>query len=126
MSTPISLFVSQLSSLGSELNDMYPEDTDIKMAKNTIETLKILNPKKLYEIFSNFVVPYRDQIINRDDTFFLSMDYSNVLNSDVGDGYNITTVMNLKKYWSGMSDTTKECMWQYFGVLVMLCDKIGK
>ena len=52
MSTPLSLVVNQLSSLGKELNDMYPEDIDIKMAKNTIETMRILNPKKLFEIFS--------------------------------------------------------------------------
>lgn len=125
MTTPLSLFVNQLSSLGSELNDMYPEDMDIKMAKNTIETLKKLNPKKLYEVFSKFVLPYKDQILSRDESFFLDMDYSHVLNSEMGEGYDITTVMNLKKYWSGMSDSTKECMWQYFGVLVKLSQKIS-
>ena len=121
MTSYLSLFVSQLSSLGKELNDMYPDDMDIKMAKNSIETLKILNPKKLYEVFSSIVIPFKDQIINRDEGFFLNI---NVKGGDMGDGYSITTVMNLKKYWSGMSDTTKDCMWQYFGVLVKLSDKI--
>jgi hypothetical protein len=121
MASNLSLFVSQLSSLGKELNDMYPDDMDIKMAKNSIETLKILNPKKLYEVFSSIVIPFKEQIINRDEGFFLNI---NVKGGDMGDGYSITTVMNLKKYWSGMSDTTKECMWQYFGVLVKLSDKI--
>lgn len=121
MTSYLSLFVSQLSSLGKELNDMYPDDMDIKMAKNSIETLKILNPKKLYEVFSSIVIPFKDQIINRDEGFFLNI---NVKGGDMGDGYSITTVMNLKKYWAGMSDTTKDCMWQYFGVLVKLSDKI--
>jgi hypothetical protein len=121
MASNLSLFVSQLRSLGKELNDMYPDDMDIKMAKNSIETLKILNPKKLYEVFSSIVIPFKEQIINRDEGFFLNI---NVKGGDMGDGYSITTVMNLKKYWSGMSDTTKECMWQYFGVLVKLSDKI--
>ena len=121
MASNLSLFVSQLSSLGKELNDMYPDDMDIKMAKNSIETLKILNPKKLYEVFSSIVIPFKEQIINRDEGFFLNI---NVKGGDMGDGYSITTVMNLKKYWSGMSDSTKECMWQYFGVLVKLSDKI--
>jgi hypothetical protein len=122
MASNLSLFVSQLSSLGKELNDMYPDDMDIKMAKNSIETLKILNPKKLYEVFSSIVVPFKEQIINRDEGFFLNI---NVKGGDMGDGYSITTVMNLKKYWSGMSDSTKECMWQYFGVLVKLSEKIA-
>jgi hypothetical protein len=122
MASNLSLFVSQLSSLGKELNDMYPDDMDIKMAKNSIETLKILNPKKLYEVFSSIVVPFKEQIINRDESFFLNI---NIKGGDMGDGYSITTVMNLKKYWSGMSDSTKECMWQYFGVLVKLSEKIA-
>ena len=124
MTTPLSLFVSQLSSLGKELNDMYPEDIDIKMAKNTIETMKIINPKKLFEIFSNFVLPYRDQILNRDDNFFLNLDYNNLLTSSDNDG--LATVMNLKKYWSGMSPQTHDCMWQYFGVLVKLTEKVNE
>ncbi len=123
MTTPLSLFVSQLSSLGKELNDMYPEDIDIKMAKNTIETMKVINPRKLFEIFSNFVFPYRDQILSRDDNFFLNLDYNNLLNSSDNDG--LATVMNLKKYWSGMSPQTQDCMWQYFGVLVKLTEKIN-
>ena len=123
MTTPLSLFVSQLSSLGKELNDMYPDDIDIKMAKNTIETMKIINQKKLFEIFSNFVMPYRDQILTRDDNFFLNLDYNKLLNSSDNDG--LATVMNLKKYWSGMSPQTKDCMWQYFGVLVKLTEKIN-
>ena len=122
-SSPLSLFVNQLSSLGKELNDMYPDDIDIKMAKNTIETMRILNPKKLFEIFSNFVLPYKDQILSRDDNFFLEMDYTKLLNAGDSDG--LSTVMNLKKYWSSMSPQTRECMWQYFGVLLKLTEKIN-
>ena len=119
MATPLSLFVKQLSSLGAELNDMYPEDVDIKMAKNTIETMKTLNPKMLLDTFYQFVHPYREQVLNREEAFFLDMDYTNL----VPEQANIATVMNLKKYWSGMSDQTKDCMWQYFGVLVKLAEK---
>ena len=122
MTSPLSMFVNQLSSLGSELNDMYPEDMDIKMAKNSIETLKRLNPKKLYEVFSAIVIPFKSQILNRDEGFFLNMD---VNTSDLGDGFSVSIVMNLKKYWSSMSESTKECMWQYFGVLVKLNEKIS-
>ena len=122
MTSPLSLFVTQLSSLGCELNDMYPEDMDIKMAKNSIETLKRLKPKKLYEVFSAIVTPFKSQILNRDEGFFLNME---VNTNDLGDGFSVSIIMNLKKYWSGMSDTTKECMWQYFGVLVKLSEKIG-
>ena len=48
---PLTMFVNQLSSLGNELSDMYPNDVDIKIAKNSIDTLKMINPKMLFETF---------------------------------------------------------------------------
>jgi hypothetical protein len=120
--TPLSLFVNQLSSLGDELADMYPEDVDIKMAKTTIGTMKKMNPRMLYTTFSQFVSPFRDQILARDESFFLNMDYTQIPGVEAN---NMMTVMNLKKYWGTMSDSTKDCMWQYFGELVKLCDKIS-
>ena len=119
--TPLSLFVNQLHSLCSELSDMYPEDVDIKMAKTSVETMKRMNPKMLYNTFSQYVYPFRDQILNRNEDFFLNMDFSDIPGAEAN---NMMTVMNLKKYWSTMTEQTKECMWQYFGVLVKLCEKI--
>lgn len=120
--TPLSLFVNQLNSLCSELSDMYPEDVDIKMAKTSIDTMKKMNPKVIYNTFSQYVYPFKDQILNRNEDFFLNMDFSKINGVEAT---NMMTVMNLKKYWGTMSDQTKECMWQYFGVLIKLCDKIN-
>lgn len=120
--TPLSLFVNQLNSLCCELADMYPEDVDIKMAKTSIDTMKRMNPKVIFTTFYQFVYPFRDQILNRHEEFFLNMDFSKIAGGEAG---NMMTVMNLKKYWGSMSDQTKDCMWQYFGVLIKLCEKIN-
>lgn len=120
--TPLSLFVNQLNSLCCELADMYPEDVDIKMAKTSIDTMKRMNPKMVFTTFYQFVYPFKDQILSRNEDFFLNMDFSNIAG---GEANNMMTVMNLKKYWSTMTEQTKECMWQYFGVLVKLCEKIN-
>jgi|LakMenE01Jun11ns_1017448.scaffolds.fasta_scaffold9143316_1 hypothetical protein len=120
--TPLSLFVNQLNSLCCELADMYPEDVDIKMAKTSIDTMKRMNPKMVFTTFHQFVYPFKDQILSRNEDFFLNMDFSNIAGSEAN---NMMTVMNLKKYWSTMTEQTKECMWQYFGVLVKLCEKIN-
>jgi len=124
MASPLNLFVQQLSSLGCELNEMYPEDVDIKMAKNTIETMKKLNPKMLAKTFSDYVLPYKDQILNREERFFLNdVDYAKVVDAEDQQS-TMAIVGNLKKYWSGMSAHTKDCRWQYCGVLVKLAEKI--
>ena len=118
--TPLSLFVNQLNSLCCELADMYPEDVDIKMAKTSIDTMKRMNPRMVFTTFYQFVYPFKDQILNRNEDFFLNMDFSKIAG---GEASNMMTVMNLKKYWGTMTDQTKECMWQYFGVLIILCEK---
>ena len=118
---PLTMFVNQLSSLGNELSDMYPNDVDIKIAKNSIDTLKMINPKMLFDTFYQNIYQYKQQILDKEEGFFLNMDYNSVVG---GKDNNMMTVMNLQKYWSGMSDETKDCMWQYFGVLIKLCDKI--
>ena len=120
--SPLTMFVNQLSSLGNELSDMYPNDIDIKIAKNSIDTIKRLNPKMLFDTFYQNVYPYKQQILDKDEGFFLNMDYNSVVG---GKDNNMMTVMNLQKYWTGMSNETKECMWQYFGVLVKLSEKIA-
>jgi len=120
--TPLSLFVNQLCSLCSELSDMYPEDVDIKMAKTSVDTMKRMNPKVLYSTFSQYVYPFSDQILSRNEDFFLKMDFNNIAGAEAN---NMMTVMNLKKYWSTMTEQTKECMWQYFGVLIKLCEKMN-
>ena len=119
--SPLTMFVNQLSSLGNELSDMYPNDVDIKIAKNSIDTLKRINPKMLFDTFYQNIYQYKQQILDKEEGFFLNMDYNSVVG---GKDNNMMTVMNLQKYWSGMSDETKECMCQYFGVLIKLCDKI--
>jgi hypothetical protein len=122
MTTPTSMFVKQLSSLCNELSEMYPEDVDIRTAKKLVDTLKSANPKLLVKSFTDYVLPYKDHILSKNDSFFISdLDYSKI---DGVDEKNLVTAMNLKKYWSSMSDNSKETLWTYFKVLVVLAEKI--
>ena len=116
--TPLTLFINQICSLNAELVDMYPDDLDIRVCKNTIDTVKKLNPKMIVDAFYNHVYSYKTQIMAKDEAFFIDMNYNALIKDD-----NMSVVSNLKKYWSSMSDETKDCMWQYFGVLIVLCEK---
>ncbi len=114
----LTLFINQISSLNAELVDMYPNDLDIRICKNTVDTVKKLNPKIIVDTFYNHVYSYKTQIMTKNEAFFIDMNYNAVIKDD-----NMSIVSNLKKYWSSMSDETKECMWQYFSVLIVLCEK---
>jgi hypothetical protein len=123
-SSPLKLFVAQIYTFSKELCDMYPEDLDIRMAKNAIKAVKNIHPKVIYETFNEHIYPYRDQILNREESFFLDMDYSQFKAKPTD--LDVPLVMNLKKYWTSLSEETKNNMWLYFAVLIKLCEKVGQ
>jgi len=103
---------------------MYPDDIDIRMAKNSVKAMRKIHPRAIYDMFLEHVYPFKEKIMNRDERFFLEMDYTEF----GGDSMNvdISIVMNLKKYWTTLSPATKENMWLYFAILIKLCEKVGE
>lgn len=118
MST-LSAFITQITNLVDELHALYPKDSDILMGKNSLYLIKKTNPRKLLELFRNHVLPYEKFIIDNDENFFLNNTYKEQLQSNYNDS--LQTILNLKKYWSSMSDNTKKNIWLYFNILVKLC-----
>jgi len=117
----LSAFNKQIENFINELSELYPKDLDIAFAKNTIYLLKKANPKKLLEIFKAYITPFEDQILKRNEDFFLKRKYDDIHG---GIESSLNTVMNLKKYWSIMTDNTKNSIWLYLQVLIKLAKKI--
>ena len=117
----LSAFTKQSENFMNELHELYPKDKDIALAKNSIYLLKKTNPKKIFTIFKENIYPYKEQIFNKNENFFLDYNYT----SDYGVSNSFNTIMNLKKYWKLMSNTTKNSIWLYLQVLLKLSDKIN-
>ena len=115
----LSAFITQLTNLVEELHALYPKDSDILMGKNSLYLIKKTNPRKLLNLFREHVLPYETFIIDKDEKFFLNNTYKDQLQGQYNDS--LQTILNLKKYWSSMSDNTKKNIWLYFNILVKLC-----
>ena len=62
------------------MQNVFPEDVDIKTAKNSILTIRKTNPKLLIKIWKKYVVtPYQKEISEGNIDFFILKDYSNDL-----------------------------------------------
>lgn len=119
----LSAFNQQLSNLCNNLCEMYPSDPDIQLSKNSISFLKSTNPRKLQVIFNTYIYRYKNQIMNKDENFLLN---NNFLNNDIEEeqiDYAEKIMNNLKKYWNNMDDKSKENIWKYFQVLIVLNEK---
>jgi hypothetical protein len=121
----LSAFNQQLLNLSVNLSELFPDDPDIEFTKNSISLIKRTNPRKLQEIFKYYVSRYKTQILNKEAEFFLERDIINqdlnLDNSQVDYAHNI--MINLKKNWSAMDSESKENVWKYLQVLVVLSDK---
>jgi len=72
------------------------------------------------------VYPHKQNIMNEDEKFFLTNATSIVKDAAEKDNnVPITQALNLKTLWEdNMTDDTKETVWKYFKVLVILSERI--
>jgi len=71
----------------TDIHNVFPDDVDVLTAKNSLLTIRKLNPKMIVKIWNTFIVgKYKKEIEDGDLSFFIDKDYtddvSSVQNSD--------------------------------------------
>ena len=105
--TIIDLFVKQLSEFSKSLCKLYPEDSDLKLAKTAVATLSFVNPRQLLDLYNEFAYPYREKILNKDEEYFLEKDF---VTEDLDEGGNesaFNTMFNFRRYLTELSNENK-------------------
>ena len=73
----VTAFNDHFSDFVTDIQSIFPTDTDILTAKNALLTIRKANPKLLVKILFNYVYsPYKAHIDAGDIHFFLTKDYS--------------------------------------------------
>jgi hypothetical protein len=76
----LTVFNDHFAEFVSDVQSVFPNDTDILTAKNALLTIRKANPKLLVRIWIKYVVtPYKQQIDAGDIEFFVTKDYSSDL-----------------------------------------------
>ncbi len=61
----------------TDIQNVFPEDHDILVAKNSLLAIRKANPKMIVKIWNTYIVgKYKDKIENGDISFFINKDYS--------------------------------------------------
>jgi len=116
----LTAFNSQLINFIEYLNTKFPENVQIKSYGTSIELLKKVNPRKLVEGFHQFVYPYKSQIMENNESFFMDKDY----NEDVGgNSDSMLEAIQLKSLWGTMQQDVKDQIFRYFQLLCLLTEK---
>jgi hypothetical protein len=95
----------------------YPDDPDFGLYK--IGTYTALSNDEFFIVnMFNFYVTsiYGDQILNKDEEFFLNHEMSN----NCIDNNAMNIIHKIQVYWVEMADSVKAVIWKYFRVLILL------
>ena len=106
----VTAFNDMLTQFLVELHKTFPEEKGIKKMTTSFELIKQTNPRLIVDGFMTGVTPYADKISGKDESFLLE---------------EIETIdflkdLNIKSYWTRMSESTKGATWQYLQTLYML------
>ena len=112
--TIMNALFDQFTSFVSELAGMYPDDPDFPLFLTTIRLLKTSNPSLLAKYIVENTSQYEDQIMSKDEKFFL--DHTFETHGDV----DMDILSKLKSYVSTMSSDTKEHVWKYCQNIIRL------
>ena len=114
-------FTTQINNLIIELYEVLPYNKDIALNKTAIELLISTNPRILYNAFVTYVMPYKNQIMERDDAFFLN---ETIRSTDAVNRQVVKTLTILRNSWSKLTESTQNNVWLYFAVLINLCERV--
>lgn len=106
----VSAFNDMMGQFLVELHRTFPDEKGIKKMLASFDLIKSTNPRIIVDGFMKGVSPYSDKISAKDETFLLKeIDTIDVLKD-----------LNIKTYWTKMSENTKNVTWQYLQTLYML------
>lgn len=101
---------------------VFPEEDDFKVFKRGLNVLIKFNPKKILNIFKQYLVLYRQKIEEKNEDFFLENDYDIVKKYNDKEIFDI--IDKIKKHWRTLDNTNKTKIWDYLILLINISYKI--
>ena len=96
----------QFVSFVKELTEMYPNDSDFSLFLTSIKMIRMTNPSLLVNYVNDTTSKYEDQILKKDEKFFLENSFTEYdVDANIFD--------KLKTYIRSMTDSDKENVWKY-------------
>lgn len=114
-STILKAFNNHFFEFIDDMQNVFPENTDISAAKLALSAMRRMNPRLIIKIWYDYVVlKYDDNIQNGDISFFLNKDYSEDL-VDMGSYSNtiISKINVLREPIKNMGEENQEKSMKY-------------
>jgi hypothetical protein len=117
----LTAFTTQMVRFFQELHDTFPEERDIRMAKEAIEGAKRINPRIILDLFYEHVYKDLNAAIyekNVDEIIRVGQTKIATQFNEMSPALNI-----FNKHWTTMGEENQDIIWQYLTVLCRLSEK---
>jgi hypothetical protein len=121
MSTPLGAFVTQLSRFFDELIEAIPEEKEIKMAREAINSAKKINPRLILDMFYTHVFVDFNRAIAEGNIEYIVMKGREKVATQFNEVMPAITIFD--KHWATLSDVNKDAILKYMKVLCILCER---
>lgn len=108
---PYKIFNSKTKECLKDLKRSYPDIKEVKMIYLFFKITKKMSTKAPCKFFDMVTSPYKNDILNRDDSFVYQ------------ESFNIIYIKNVKELIKKISNENKDILWDYLHVLIKLSEK---
>lgn len=106
----------------SDLCRLVPTDSEFKAFKASVRLVNTMDAEQAIRVFVEHVtVPYGEQIVDRNEDFFLSPSFDDTL--DKVDDFVQPLVARIRGYWGSINDDDKNVVWDYLNLLHALAEQ---
>jgi len=122
----LTAFNNQIDNFLDDLMVVCPNEKEFGMLKNGISIVKKTNPRIILNQFSEIIIPYKEQLLLRNDSFFIVRNFQDDF-ATVSSDYISKVTNKLKSLWeSDLTDDDKGKIWDYFQSLISLAELASK
>ena len=122
----LSVFNDHFIEFVSDIQNVFPEDHDILMAKNSLLTIRKANPKMIVKIWKTFIAEkYQKEIESGDLAFFMEKDYSADIAGAENSGKIMESINRLKGPIKQMTSENQEKTMKYIQNLTKLSSLVS-
>lgn len=121
----LKVFNDKIYEFVTDLLVIYPNDEDLYAFKKGLRLIWIVDDRKTIRIFKKFILDnYKNELITRNETFFLEHSFESEINNYNREetDFSMQLMNRLKFYWKNLTCENKKTIYNYFDVLILLCE----
>lgn len=117
----VTIFNDQFVEFVTDIQNVFPEDHDILVAKNSLIAIRKANPKMIVKIWNMYIVSkYKAEIEKGDIGFFINKDYSSDLENSDNSNKIMESINRLREPIKQMSSENQQKTMKYIQNLTKL------